>query len=59
MANTIKWAKWIDELRDLAVKEYGFKEDYCVDDFDCDAWQEYYAEGYSPRDALEEDLSNG
>ena len=47
---------WMDNLMDLAILEYDFSLE-SAKSFDRNAWKLYYDEDYSPRDALEEDLS--
>lgn len=47
----LTWEEWLDELRQTAVP-------YSWPIGDPEAWREFYNDGYSPREAIEEDISN-
>jgi len=48
--------QWTEELVKLAIEHYGFEApaNYLRDP----AWKDFFDEGYSPEDALQEELSN-
>lgn len=46
---------WNNELKEIAVKEFGYAEDAMLD---VSAFKGYYDDGLSPREALAEDCSN-
>lgn len=46
--------EWFSDVKEIA-KEYG----YIVEDSSKEAWQPFYEDGYSPREAFLEDLTNG
>ena len=52
----VTFDNWFEVLQKVAVGMYGFKT---ADDFDREAWKEYYEDNYCPSGAIEEDLSNG
>jgi len=45
---------WFKELKKVAKSKFGFKRTY---DFEKNAWKAYYLEGYSPEQAMAEDLT--
>ncbi len=48
------FTEWMENLAQVAKDEFDFEHD----DFDPESWRDYFDEGYSPREALFEDLSN-
>lgn len=48
----LEFDKWMSEVRRIATK-YGYDSDA----FDPYAWADYYNNGYSPDDAVTEDMS--
>lgn len=53
---TVTFEIWFAELKKVAIEQYQFSEG-CRDSFDADAFREYFDDGYSPAEAIEEDLS--
>ncbi len=49
-------SEWLEELDRIAKDKYGFKFAYSEQTGE-DAWQDYYNSGYTPAEALAEDLS--
>lgn len=47
---------WFAELKRIAGGRYGFTAAGLAN-FDAEAWKEYFTEGYSPADALAENMS--
>jgi hypothetical protein len=47
--------EWFSILKSLAVSDYGFST---AEDFDIDAWKEYWTDGLSPKEAIDQDISN-
>ena len=47
--------KWFRQLKKMAVNSYGF----VVSENSAGAWQEYYDDHFSPREALDEDTYAG
>jgi hypothetical protein len=51
--------EWLDEARSYAAKKFGIDDGY-LDLFsyrNIDAWRDYIDDGYTPKDAVGEDLS--
>jgi hypothetical protein len=51
--NTIPWEQWRESVSILAQDDYEYPSD-C----DWDAFRPYYEDGYSPREAIEEDIAS-
>jgi hypothetical protein len=52
---TLPFREWMGAMQDVAEKEFGF---HPWAEFDWSAWADYFEDGYSPRDALTEDMSH-
>lgn len=54
----MNFEEWFKELRQLMIDEFNFPPDK-PDAFygDAESWKEYYDDGYTPYDAIREDLS--
>ena len=51
--NWEEFTDWFDELNRLSLELYGLS--YSTEE----DWQDYFDDGYSPKDALNEDWNNG
>jgi len=51
---SMKFNKWMVELKRIAVKKYNFNE---TEVFHREAWREYFNDGITPEEALIEDIS--
>ncbi len=47
--------QWFRALKKMAINSYGFE----VSENSAGAWQEYYDDHFSPREALDEDAYSG
>lgn len=48
---------WFDALRWVAVSDYGFTKE-SAEEFDPEAWEDFYDDGMSPPEALDSDADN-
>ena len=51
----ISFDKWLLILKKMAIHSYGFE----VGETSVAAWQEYYDDGFTPREAIDEDQYAG
>jgi len=51
----LTFGEWFRMLKKMAINSYGFE----VSDNSADAWQEYYEDYFTPREALDEDTYAG
>lgn len=49
--------EWLDGLCAYAIKKYGFDEQTAKEYRDDGEWGDYFADGYTPEEALDEDAS--
>lgn len=53
----MEFGAWFDELKRIALSTYGFSQE-AVGTFDAEAYRNsYYDAGYSPSEAIQEDLT--
>lgn len=55
----LKDKEWLDQARVYATKLLGKRHGYLIvfEESNIDAWRDYIDDGYSPQDAVLEDLS--
>ncbi len=53
MADIVPFEDWYEKLKKQAVELFNYTQQ-SVDSFDEKAWKEYYYDGFTPKDALEE-----
>ena len=54
MADIVPFGDWYEKLKKQAVELFDYTQE-SVDSFDVNMWKEYYYDGFTPKDALEEE----
>lgn len=54
MADIVAFEDWYEKLKRQAVELFGYSQQ-TVDSFDEKFWKEYYLDGFTPKDALQEE----
>jgi hypothetical protein len=52
----ISFDDWFEEIKDYAVKDFGFTRE-AADSMDKEAYRDYYKDEYTSLEALKEDMS--
>jgi hypothetical protein len=51
-----QFEQWLSEVRNIMINKYGYQQDLQLDP---KAYKDYFYEGLSPEDAIDEDMSYG
>ena len=49
---------WFEKLKDLAISKYGYEPE-AAETFDSEEYKDFFLQGYTPKEALDETESDG